>query len=51
MTSDLIAYTPLVIVFVVTALRMFVEKPNRAKQISLRPWRDMLRRPHRGGEF
>lgn len=47
MASELIAYAPLVIVFVVTGLRMFVEKPNRIGPVSLRPWREMLRRPSR----
>ena len=45
MASDLIAYAPLIVVFVVTGLRMFVEKPSQAKQVSLRPWREILRRP------
>lgn len=44
MASDLIAYAPLIVVFVVTGLRMFVDKPTQAKQISLRPWRELLRR-------
>lgn len=47
MISDLISYAPLVVVFVVTGLRLFVEKPNPAKPVSLRPWREIFRRPAR----
>lgn len=48
MTSDLIAYAPLIVVFVVTGLRMFIEKPAQAKQLSIRPWREILRGLRRG---
>ena len=47
MASDLISYAPLVVVFIVTGLRMFVEKPSRAKQFSLRPWREVFHRTDR----
>jgi hypothetical protein len=47
MTSDIISYAPLVVVFVVTGLRMFVDKPNQAKSISMRPWREAFRRTNR----
>ena len=47
MTLDLISYAPLVVVFVVTGLRMFVDKPNQAKLISLRPRREVLRHTNR----
>jgi hypothetical protein len=46
MASDLISYAPLLIVFIVTGLRLFVEKPTGAKQVSLRPWREIFRRPN-----
>ena len=46
MASDLLSYAPLLIVFIVTGLRLFVDKPTGAKQVSLRPWRQILRRPH-----
>jgi len=36
MLSDLISYGLLVSVFVVTGLRMFVEKPNGLKELPLR---------------
>jgi hypothetical protein len=39
MLSDLMSYGLLASVFVVTGLRMFIEKPNSAKQFCLRPWR------------
>ena len=51
MASDLIVYAPLIVVFVVTGLRMFVEKPTQVKQISLRPWRELLRRPRGEDKF
>jgi hypothetical protein len=47
MASELISYAPLVVIFVVTGLRMFVDKPNQTKSMSLRPWREMLRRTNR----
>ena len=47
MASDLISYAPLVVVFVVKGLRMFVDKPNQTKPMSLRPWREVLRRTNR----
>jgi hypothetical protein len=47
MNSDIISYAPLVVVFVVAGLRLFVDKPNQLKQVSLRPWREMLKRPKR----
>ncbi len=50
MVSDLISYAPLLIVFVVTGLRLLVEKPTAVKPLSLSPWREMLRRASRGGE-
>lgn len=47
MASDLITYAPLIVVFIVTGLRMFVEKPTQAKLNSLRPWREIIRRPRK----
>lgn len=47
MASDFISYAPLVVVFVVTGLRLFVGKPNAVKQVSLRPWREMVKRAGR----
>jgi hypothetical protein len=47
MASDLVSYAPLLIVFIVTALRLFVNKPTMGKQVSLRPWREILRGPRR----
>ena len=44
MASDIISYALLAIIFVVTGLRMFLEKPNRLKEIPLRPWRKVLGR-------
>lgn len=35
MGSDLITYALLASVFIVTGLRMFVDKPNKVKEISL----------------
>lgn len=35
MVSDLISYGLLASIFVVTGLRMFVEKPNRVKELPL----------------
>ena len=46
MASDLISYAPLLIVFIVTGVRLFVDKPARSKQVFLRPWREILRGPH-----
>lgn len=39
MLSDLISYGLLVSIFVVTGLRMFVEKPNELKELPLRSWK------------
>jgi hypothetical protein len=39
MLSDLISYGLLVSVFVVTGLRMFVEKPNGLKELPLGSWK------------
>lgn len=39
MLSDLISYGLLASIFVLTGLRNFIEKPNRANQFSLRPWK------------
>ena len=41
MLSDLISYRLLVSVFVVTGLRMFVEKPNGLKELPLRSWKSI----------
>jgi len=38
MLSDLIAYAPVVSVFLVTGLRMIFEKPNRVQIPFLCPW-------------
>jgi hypothetical protein len=39
MLSDLMSYGLLASIFVLTGLRNFIEKPNRANQFSLRPWK------------
>jgi hypothetical protein len=39
MIADLISYGLLASIFVVTGLRMFVEKPNKVKELPLAPWR------------
>ena len=44
MASDIISYALLAIIFVITGLRMFLEKPNRLTEIPLRPWRKVLSR-------
>jgi hypothetical protein len=41
MLSDLISYGLLVSVFVVTGLRMFVEKPNGLKELPLWSWKSI----------
>jgi hypothetical protein len=47
MLSDLISYGLLVSVFVVTGLRMFVEKPNGLKQLPLRSSKSINKNPNR----
>ena len=42
MGSDLISYALLAVIFVVTALRMLVEKPNKSTDNPLLPWRRKL---------
>ena len=37
MISDLMAYALLAFIFVVTGLRMFLDKPNKATEIPVRP--------------
>lgn len=44
MASDMISYALLTIIFVVTGLRMFLEKPNKLTEFPLRPWRKILNR-------
>jgi hypothetical protein len=39
MVSDLISYGLLASIFVVTGLRMFVEKPNKLKELPLPSWK------------
>ncbi len=39
MVSDLISYGLLASLFVVTGLRMFVEKPNKVKEFPLPSWK------------
>jgi hypothetical protein len=39
MLSDLISYGVLAGVFIVTGLRMLVEKPNKIKEIPLSRWK------------
>lgn len=43
MDSNLIAYTLLASVFIVTGLRMFVEKPNKLTEIPLFRWKQVVR--------
>lgn len=43
MVSDLIAYTLLGSVFIVTGLRMFFEKPNKLTEIPLVHWKKFSR--------
>ena len=45
MLSDLISYGLLVSVFVVTGLRMFVEKPNGLKELPSRSWKGINKKP------
>ena len=42
MTSDIISYGLLAVTFVITGLRMFVEKPNRMREIPF--WRKKIHR-------
>lgn len=42
MIADLLAYALLAFIFVVTGLRMFLEKPNKATETPLRPWRKVF---------
>jgi len=42
MVSDLITYALLASVFVVTGLRMFVEKPNKLTEIPLFRWKKVV---------
>jgi hypothetical protein len=44
MLSDVISYALLAIVFVVTGLRMCVEKPNKIREIPMRRWGEALKR-------
>jgi len=48
MISDLLAYALLAFIFVVTALRMFLEKPHQSTEIPLATWRrtSLRRREH-----
>jgi hypothetical protein len=39
MGSDLITYALLASVFIVTGLRMFVDKPNKLKELPLPRWK------------
>lgn len=47
MISDIISYALLAVIFVVTGLRLFIEKPNRLTEIPLAPWRKALHRMRR----
>ena len=42
MVSDLIAYALLASVFIVTGLRMFIEKPNKLTEIPLFRWKQVV---------
>ena len=42
MISDLISYGLLAAIFVVTGLRTFFDKPNKATEIPLQHWRKNL---------
>jgi len=44
MVSDLITYGLLASIFIVNGLRMFIEKPNKALEVPLPPWRLLKRR-------
>ena len=43
MVSDLIGYVLLASVFIVTGLRMFVEKPNKLNELPLFRWKQTVR--------
>jgi hypothetical protein len=47
MASDIVAYALLAVIFVVTGLRMFMEKPNKLTEIQLQPWKKVLHRMRR----
>jgi cytochrome b subunit of formate dehydrogenase len=47
MASDIVAYALLAVIFVVTGIRMFMEKPNRLTEIPLKPWKEVLHRTRR----
>ena len=38
MASELITYGLLASIFIVNGLRMFIEKPKKAREITERPW-------------
>jgi hypothetical protein len=44
MASDIASYALLGVAFIVTGLRMFVDKPNKVKEIPLPRWGKLLRR-------
>jgi hypothetical protein len=39
MASDLVTYALLASIFIVTGLRMFVEKPNKLKELPFARWK------------
>ena len=44
MGSELITYGLLASIFIVTGLRMFIEKPKKAFEITEQPWQGSKRR-------
>jgi hypothetical protein len=44
MSSELITYGLLASIFIVTGLRMFIEKPKTALKVAEQPWQGLKRR-------
>ena len=44
MGSELITYGILASIFIVTGLRMFIEKPKKAREVTEQPWPRLKRR-------
>ena len=44
MGSELITYGLLASIFIVTGLRMFIEKPKKAFEVTEQPWQRLKRR-------
>jgi len=44
MGSELITYGLLASIFIVTGLRIFIEKPKAAREVAEQPWQGLKRR-------